>query len=87
MSDSVDLGEELEAVLAALVAKGSYASRQDALREGVRLLQVREDEFARLDAEMLKGIESVNRGELIPLDDAFDQLNDHIRELGRKSAA
>jgi len=87
MSDSVDLGEEAEAILAQLLAKGSYASRDAALREGVRLLQIREEQFARFDAEILKGIESAERGELIPLDEAFDQVNEHIRELGRKSAA
>lgn len=91
MASSVNLGEQLEDFITEAVKNGRYGSRSEVLREGVRLVQEREAKWARFDAEIQKGIDSSERGESIPLDQAFDELKDYILTLkarnGRKTAA
>jgi len=48
-----------------------YASEEDLLVEGVRLLQQEREESI---AGIQRGIESIERGEGIPLDEAFESL-------------
>lgn len=91
MASSVNLGEQLEAFITDAVKNGRYGSRSEVLREGVRLVQEREAKWARFDAEIQKAIESADRGESIPLEQAFDELDEYIRALetrnDRKDAA
>lgn len=91
MASSVNLGEQLEAFITDAVKNGRYGSRSEVLREGVRLVQEREARWARFDAEIQKAIDSSERGESIPLEQAFDELDDYIRSLKerntRKAAA
>ena len=91
MASSVNLGEQLEAFITEAVKNGRYGSRSEVLREGVRLVQEREAKWARFDAEIQKGIDSADRGESIPLEQAVDELNEYIESLrvrsGRKAAA
>jgi antitoxin ParD1/3/4 len=44
---SADLGVQLEAFIARLVATGRYGSKSEVLREGVRLIQDRESHLPR----------------------------------------
>ena len=81
MASSVDLGKKLEQVVNELVSKGRYGSRSEVLREGVRLVQEREAKWARFNAEIQKGIESADRGELIPVEEAFDELDRYIEDI------
>jgi len=74
MAISADLGEKLEAVVNDLVANGRYNSKSEVLREGVRLLQEREAELAKLYAELGKGVASAKAGRLIDADEVFDRL-------------
>jgi antitoxin ParD1/3/4 len=74
MPISADLGEKLEAVVNDLVANGRYNSKSEVLREGVRLVQEREAALARFHAELDKGREAADRGELYDLDEVFDEL-------------
>jgi antitoxin ParD1/3/4 len=74
MAISADLGEKLEAVVNDLVANGRYNSKSEVLREGVRLLQEREAELAKLYAELNKGVASAKAGRLIDADEVFDRL-------------
>lgn len=91
VASSVNLGEQLEAFITEAVKKGRYGSRSEVLREGVRLVQEREARWARFDAEIQKAIDSSERGESIPLEQAFDELDDYIESLKarheRKAAA
>lgn len=91
MASSVNLGEQLEAFITEAVKNGRYGSRSEVLREGVRLVQEREARWARFDAEVQKAINSSERGESIPLEEAFDELDQYIESLkarqGRKAAA
>lgn len=81
MASSVNLGEQLEAFITDAVKKGRYGSRSEVLREGVRLVQEREAKWARFEAEIQKGIDSADRGALIPVDEAFDELDRYIEDI------
>lgn len=91
MASSVNLGEQLEAFITEAVKKGRYGSRSEVLREGVRLVQEREAKWARFDMEIQKGLDDLDAGRSIPLEEAFDELDEYIRSLharnSRKDAA
>ena len=74
MPISVDLGTQLEAYVAGLVATGRYNSKSEVLREGVRLLQEREQRLALLDAAIERGLADVDAGRLIPAEEVFAEL-------------
>lgn len=82
--DDRNLGPDIEAFMESLVESGRYPSRDHVLREGVRLVRHREAGLARFDAEIMKGIEDVETGRTIPVDEAFDRLDAYIEELARK---
>lgn len=86
MASSVNLGEQLEAFITEAVKNGRYGSRSEVLREGVRLVQEREAKWARFDAEIQKGIDSADRGELIPAEEVFAELDRYIEGLLAKKA-
>jgi antitoxin ParD1/3/4 len=87
MASSVNLGDQLEAFITEAIKHGRYGSRSEVLREGVRLVQEREGKWAQFEAEIQKGIESADRGELIPLDEAFDRVLEGIRKKATRKAA
>jgi len=94
MPSSVNLGEKLEAFIAEAVKNGRYGSRSEVLREGVRLVQEREAQWARFEAEIQKGLDDVEAGRVRDAEEVFDELDAYIEELiaeqeapGRKSAA
>ncbi len=74
MAMSADLGKPLEEFVESLVKSGRYRSRSEVLREGVRLVQEREARLAHFKAEIQKGIDSANNGELFDADDVFDEF-------------
>ena len=79
MASSVNLGDKLEAFIEQAVKNGRYGSRSEVLREGVRLGQEREAKWAHFDAEIQKGIDSADRGELTDADEVFDRLERKYR--------
>ena len=87
MASSVNLGKQLESFIDQAVAAGRYGSRSEVLREGVRLVQEREAKWARFDAEIQKAIDSSERGESMPLDEAFDEILGKIRKKAARRAA
>ena len=74
MASSVNLGPVLEAAVDGLVANGRYGSRSEVLREGVRLVQEREAAWARLEAEIGRGIEDFEAGRSSPIEDVRERL-------------
>lgn len=77
---SVDLGQQLEGVVAKLVASGRYNSKSEILREGVRLVQEREARLAALDAAIARGLADADAGQMTPAADVFDRLERKYRE-------
>ena len=51
------------------------------LREGVRLIQEREDRLATLDAAIARGIAAADAGEGKPADQVFDRLEAKYRAM------
>ncbi len=76
-----DLGQDLEDYVDELVKTGRYDSRDDVLREGVRLLEVREKRKAELDAALARGLADVEAGRVIPLDDVLAYFEDKYAKL------
>ncbi|MBG0793339.1 type II toxin-antitoxin system ParD family antitoxin [Methylocystis sp. H62] len=74
MAISADLGSQLEAFVAKLVASGRYNSKSEVLREGVRLIQEREAHLAALDASIARGIADADAGRAKPAKAVFDRL-------------
>jgi antitoxin ParD1/3/4 len=87
MASSVNLGEQLEAFITEAVRKGRYGSRSEVLREGVRLVQEREAKWARFDAEIQRGIDSADRGDLHDAEQVFDRLERKYEAMAAKRRA
>jgi antitoxin ParD1/3/4 len=76
MDDRVDLGANLESYVDRLVHEGGFASRDEVLREGVRLLQERERavSLADFDASIKRAIADSEEGRVYDLDDVIAPL-------------
>lgn len=81
MARSVDLGDKLESFVTGLVATGRYASEDQVLREGVRLIREREARLATLDEAIAKGIAAADAGESKPSAQVFDRLEAKYRAM------
>lgn len=62
MSDPADLGPQLERFVSSLVQAGRYISRDDVLRDGVRLIADRDHRLAALDAAIARGTDDADSG-------------------------
>ena len=87
MVSSVNLGEQLEAFITEAVEKGRYGSRSEVLREGVRLVQEREAKWARFDAEIRKGTDSADQGQVQDAGEVFDRLERKYEAMVAKRKA
>jgi len=69
---NVYLGETFDKFVADLIASGLYQSQSEVIRDGLRLLNEREDlrklRLEELRCEIQKGIDSLDRGEGKPFD-------------------
>jgi antitoxin ParD1/3/4 len=83
MANSVDLGPQLEKVVATLVKSGRYNSKSEVLREGVRLIQERETRLAALDLALARGIADADSGRVKPAGQVFDRLDEKYRTLAK----
>jgi antitoxin ParD1/3/4 len=87
MASSVNLGEQLETFITDAVKRGRYGSRSEVLREGVRLVQEREANWARLEAEVRKGVDAADRSDLLGADEVFEPLERKYRAMAKPNAA
>lgn len=87
MPSSVNLGEQLEAFITDAVKNGRYGSRSEVLREGVRLVQEREQRLARLDEALLRGVADAEAGRLADAEFVFDRLIRKYEAMAAKTGA
>jgi antitoxin ParD1/3/4 len=84
MATSYSIGEHFEGFIANLIESGRYATASEVLREGLRLLEEREQQreakLEALRAEIQKGIDS---GPAEEVGDMFER----IKREGRKRLA
>jgi antitoxin ParD1/3/4 len=76
-----DLGDQLEAFVTQLVTTGRYASENEVLREGVRLIRDREAVRATLDHSIAIGLAQAQAGQTKPAEEIFDRLERKYRTL------
>lgn len=71
---NVDLGQQLETYVSHLIGTGRYASENEILREGLRLLQDREARLTALDASLARGLSDASAERTTSADEVFDRL-------------
>jgi len=75
---NVSLTPELEQFVQSRVASGRYQTASEVIREGLRLLeereQAREAAIEELRAKIRRGIEQADRGELLDGDAVFEEI-------------
>ncbi len=81
MAISAEVGAKLEKYVAKLVDSGRYNSKSEVVREGIRLVQEREQKLAALDASIARGLADADAGRLIPAEDVFAQLKAKYRAM------
>jgi antitoxin ParD1/3/4 len=85
MPRTVDLGDQLETFVTGLVASGRYASEDQVLREGVRLILEREARLASLDEAIAKGIAAADVGDAKQSSEVFARLEAKYRALAESA--
>ncbi len=86
MAMSPDLDEVLEKYVTDLVGSGLYESREDVLRDGLRLMHARDTRLAELDAALARGIADADAGRVTPIDEAFDEIRAELRSRAEAKA-
>jgi antitoxin ParD1/3/4 len=81
MPMSVDLGKRLESTVAKLVKQGRYNSKSEVLREGIRLVEEREKQLAKLNAALARGMADARAGRVHTADEVFRDLRARIRQV------
>ena len=74
MADTVRLDDDLERSIDDLVGTGRYASREEVLRDGVRLLSERESRLHELDQSLARSVADIRAGRGVPAEEVFDEL-------------
>ncbi len=65
---TISLDSDLEQYILGKVRSGEYASPDDAIRQGLRLLREQDEKLSALRREIAIGIAEADRGELGPFD-------------------
>ena len=86
MTLNADLGPQLETTVEELVRSGRFSTKDDVLREGVRLVERREQQLKELDDILAQGMAELDAGLGIPADEVFDDLERHLTEMMTKRA-
>jgi antitoxin ParD1/3/4 len=77
-SMNVSLTPELEQFVQSRVASGQYQTASEVVREGLRLLEEREEAretaLNEIRAKIRRGIEQADRGELLDGDTVFEEI-------------
>lgn len=80
MPSSYSVGNYFEGFIKQQLESGRYTSASEVVREGLRLLEEREEQRAtRLEKIRLQLQEGIDSGEAIPADTVFDRLEAKYR--------
>ncbi|MBE9080166.1 type II toxin-antitoxin system ParD family antitoxin [Romeria aff. gracilis LEGE 07310] len=81
---NITLPPELEQFVHQQLKRGNYASVEDVVLAGIRLLEVREQvyegRFEELQREVAVGLAEANKGELTVAETVFQRLHDKLRQ-------
>lgn len=81
---SISLTPELEQFIQSQIAGGKYASTEDVIIAGIKLLEEREriykGRFEELKREIAIGVEQLERGEVIDGEIVFRQLEQKLQQ-------
>jgi antitoxin ParD1/3/4 len=84
--DNHGLGPDLEALVEELLEAGRFTSREDVLREGVRLVGERERLLAELDQRLSKGLADVRSGDVEDAEAVFERLIARYENTAKSAA-
>lgn len=89
MDGHVDLGASLESYVDRLVQEGGFASREEVIREGVRLMAERKRaaRLAEFDASIAQGVAESEAGGGRELVEVTDRLVAKYRAMAQEPAA
>ena len=73
----------LEESIERLIASGRFESRQDVLREGVRLIEAEEADWAELDAGILRGIDDADADRSESAEAVFERLTKKYKSMAQ----
>ena len=79
MAMKADLDDVLEQYVNDLVGSGLYDTREDVLRDGLRLMHARDTRLADLHASILRGIADADAGRVTPMEEVFDELRARLK--------
>lgn len=81
---NVSLTPHLERFVNSRVASGQYPSASEVIREGLRLLEEREEALRELRGKIAVGLEQARRGELLDGENVFQELEHHGRRRRKR---
>lgn len=89
---NINLGSQWETFITRNIKSGRYVSASEVVREGLRLLQEREQlrqvRLKELRKEITKGTDALDRGEYIELDESgLKEYFESVKVRGRKKLA
>jgi antitoxin ParD1/3/4 len=85
---NVSLTPELERLVAKKVASGMYQTSSEVVREGLRLLNERDERLQSLRRDIRAGFEAVERGEFTDAGaSSVQRFADRVKTRGRKRLA
>lgn len=74
MPSTAELDAKDEALVAELVRNGRYASTQEVIKEGLRLVVWREQKRAEFEAAIDRGLDDIKAGRVRDADEVFEEL-------------
>ncbi len=87
---NVSLSPELEHLIEEKVKTGMYNSASEVIRAGLRLLQeqdeLRQIRLQELKREVQKGLDQIERGEVVDGDEVFQELRERNRKAKQAKA-
>ncbi len=87
MSDTTNLGKDLEDYIDGLVKSGRYETRDDVLKEGLRVLELRERRKRELDEALDRGLADAAAGRVQPIEDVAARLKAKYQAMRKERRA